>query len=1367
MWFEGLGALIFLIQWIGVQADCPASGLDSLSPPVGLTHNLEPTDSVPNGFFAAYKCDSDDNMHLEPDPNGDGIFPVTCGPDDVFETPTEWFQCVKKCQVPGAQPSYKAQPKNTPMVYAGSSLTYKCLQPGGLVDGTTSNAHTITCGPDGTFPSTPWPTCIVRCLVPAPESGYEASTVADPVDVGATLTFSCAEPGHTVGGTNSRDHAITCGSNGKFPTGWPKCALKCDVPAPEAGYKAQTDNTPVTLGGKLKFYCETEGQTIGSTRDTFYEVTCGETGTFPTGWPVCSTKCEVPRDIPGFSNPPSDAPPMEVDEIKIYTCQNTLMSTGPAMSNQHEITCMADGSISPAEWPMCGVRCQIPTPQEGYKPQESGVAPPGYGESLFFECEEPGAKVGNTTSNKYEVTCRGDGSFDTNWPPCSVRCVPPYGETGYNSQPAGTPTIEVGGELAYSCMETGALSGDTALNTHTVTCGSDGTFPTGWPPCQIRCAVPEAQAGYEGPVDPPGSIDVGESVVFSCADAEAEVGSTQSNQLMLTCAADGSLATIWPPCLIPATCPTPPDLQATNTSLVLKGDTPSPVKAHRKVQYECPDGQTTDEGPVISLACQPDGTYADRTEWPNCREKVVCNDSIPIPSPTSGLANSTSTIAFEGDKVEYSCSNTTLKINGQDTFSLTCGINGRLPDPINWPTCTNPNTVFTSDPVEVCHCLGEIDDVDKAKELLDKVCREGAMTKADSGKIGVSRKRCGTKDLEAITEANKCFCDSPLEQSAKGYWFRVVLATQPWQWTMNISHPQNLSYLQNPHNKKFKSLQSKLEKAVDAKFFAAGLSKYVRSALHQFKKGKEVPPGVFAESKPVTEAATIAPEDEIGTVCPASLLTALNIPTHLVRDGSGDVGAGEKAIYKCSTGTEVLFTEAGAAGRVFNDLNQVALTCASDGSAFTGAPATWPECRTITDQCTVLVPAADSGMDPQDPATTTVNVGATLDYSCSDAGHVVAGTTDNKYTVKCGVFGTETDPWYEAKFTDPATWPKCQAAVARRRKRSTSGYNYIEVEMQAQFHDPAVSAADVQAVVETLQGDLGDELILQTDCDPSVCTVEKKPETCSNEYFEQLPIGYRALTPYGYYQTALAPSLVNANNLVEKGQIVELRCVSTDPMQYPLWDNQDHDGNDRKLTVTCLAPSIPGQRGEWSLKEVPKCASICKQFLPEADFESDLLLQKVIPIRDPTNPVDYTEYNKTSSFLYSGDKLLYVCKTEYWGVHGGTDEFHDEFGCTDEGFLNTPQGSDFEDPWPHCAPQQQMVVTAVEKMLDRFDRRISDRFKLIEFREIDNEREIVQLSNYVLEVTLPVVLSLLLFVLVVCACSRPGSPMCKLCESKV
>lgn len=43
-------------------------------------------------------------------------------------------------------------------------------------------------------------------------------------------------------------------------------------------------------------------------------------------------------------------------------------------------------------------------------------------------------------------------------------------------------------------------------------------------------------------------------------------------------------------------------------------------------------------------------------------------------------------------------------------------------------------------------------------------------------------------------------------------------------------------------------------------------------------------------------------------------------------------------------------------------------------------------------------------------------------------------------------------------------------------------------------------------------------------------------------------------------------------------------------------------------------------------------------------------------------------------------------------------------------------------------------------MLDRYDRRISDRYKLIDYRERDNKREIVSLNNYMLEVTLPVAL---------------------------
>ena len=47
-------------------------------------------------------------------------------------------------------------------------------------------------------------------------------------------------------------------------------------------------------------------------------------------------------------------------------------------------------------------------------------------------------------------------------------------------------------------------------------------------------------------------------------------------------------------------------------------------------------------------------------------------------------------------------------------------------------------------------------------------------------------------------------------------------------------------------------------------------------------------------------------------------------------------------------------------------------------------------------------------------------------------------------------------------------------------------------------------------------------------------------------------------------------------------------------------------------------------------------------------------------------------------------KLRYECKTEYWGVNGGVDTYHDEFQCTDEGKLNTPQEGE---EWPFCEPQ--------------------------------------------------------------------------------
>ena len=51
------------------------------------------------------------------------------------------------------------------------------------------------------------------------------------------------------------------------------------------------------------------------------------------------------------------------------------------------------------------------------------------------------------------------------------------------------------------------------------------------------------------------------------------------------------------------------------------------------------------------------------------------------------------------------------------------------------------------------------------------------------------------------------------------------------------------------------------------------------------------------------------------------------------------------------------------------------------------------------------------------------------------------------------------------------------------------------------------------------------------------------------------------------------------------------------------------------------------------------------------------------------------------------------------------------------------------------------MITAVELMLERFDRRISDRYKLIDYKEDDFQKEIVYFSSsYFAGTTVPIVL---------------------------
>ena len=54
-----------------------------------------------------------------------------------------------------------------------------------------------------------------------------------------------------------------------------------------------------------------------------------------------------------------------------------------------------------------------------------------------------------------------------------------------------------------------------------------------------------------------------------------------------------------------------------------------------------------------------------------------------------------------------------------------------------------------------------------------------------------------------------------------------------------------------------------------------------------------------------------------------------------------------------------------------------------------------------------------------------------------------------------------------------------------------------------------------------------------------------------------------------------------------------------------------------------------------------------------------------------------------------------------------------------------------------------VVIRAVEAMLDRYDRKILQveyRYKMIDYQEQDNQKEIIVLSNYFLNTTVPTIL---------------------------
>ncbi|CAB4069051.1 unnamed protein product [Lepeophtheirus salmonis] len=171
-------------------------------------------------------------------------------------------------------------------------------------------------------------------------------------------------------------------------------------------------------------------------------------------------------------------------------------------------------------------------------------------------------------------------------------------------------------------------------------------------------------------------------------------------------------------------------------------------------------------------------------------------------------------------------------------------------------------------------------------------------------------------------------------------------------------------------------------------------------------------------------------------------------------------------------------------------------------------------------------------------------------------------------------------------------------------------------------------------------------------------------------------------------------------------------------------DNKPHDGI---LTVQCgynnnniLDDPI------FSINILPKCIPICQQKL--------------------ISPPNYTYFE---------------LKVPEWGINGGLDTQYDAVRCLNNSIIDAPIHA-----WPRCTARTHLINTGISVLLDRSDRKLSEKNKLMRYASLDSLMDILDYQDYIAYVTLPIVLGLSTLICCCFCCLKEGSPLCKICDRK-